>query len=64
MLSVQIGYQKRFVRFLESDGFETEVCLGWVEASDEVCGLCDFGRSYWAERMGSNVLEWCGHWRV
>ena len=64
MLSVEVGHQLSFLRFLERDGFETEVCFGWVQASDQVCRPLDFRRCYGTERMDRNLLGWCCHWSI
>ena len=64
MLSVKVGHQLSFLGLLKSDSLETEVCFGWVQASDEVCRLFDFCRCYWTERMGRDMLDWCGHWGI
>ena len=64
MLGVKVGHQLSFLGFLESDSLETEVCFGWVQASDEVCRLFDFGRCYRTERMGRDLLDWCSHWGI
>lgn len=64
MLSIKVGDQLSFLRFLESDGFEKEVCLGWVQASNQVCRLSDFRRGYRTERMGRTLLGCCSHWGI
>ena len=61
MLSIEIGDQLSFVRFLKSDGFETKLRPGWVQALDQVCRLLDFRSGYWAERVGRNLLDWSCH---
>ena len=64
MLSVEVGHQLSLLRLLESDGFETQVCFGWVQASDQVCGPLDFRRRYGTEWMGRDLFGWCCHWAI
>lgn len=64
MLSVKVWDQLSFLRFLEGDGFEKEVCLGWVQAPNQVCRLIDFRGGYRTERMDRILLGWCNLWEI